>query len=1379
MKNYSIILLIVFSALSIFSQEKNPITIGLKDNHFGKVTSCLLTKDEKNIITSDETGKIVLFDANKFEYVKTIRKSSGIPIHSMRLIKNDSLLLISQKYQYSDGTTDSIIGIRLYDNKIVLKNKESFGFIGNTKKDLAIVNHKLNYGCSIEIIRNNFTSFYTFNNNENIDVLEISADQKKIIYVERDYVSQKNIIIKDILSNTIVKQIPIKEKTEVLHLIFDAASESFFALCYLEEEHKIEVFKFKNDAIWNNSVFTYAYKGFSSSTLVSATATNNDQNIVLTNNSLNSNPIIVQKRGDKFSAMEVELPVSPNIALQIPSKEEIVFYQNFNPNFSNAVAFNVYNAKTNKTIGEFPNVIKGISKGYFLPNDNWLVVGEGVNGSVDYVKYFNAGTFNNRFAKLKIDDYIILKHNIDGAGVSANYGTLFDRVSGFQIFYGRQKDQVLEGKYYYYIYDLINDKVTQLFEDPKSYFNILDYNDKTKSLLLSERKYVYNTSSEPSKIIVINPTKKIEFKDNYKNAKFSNNGDYLLTINSLNKVEIKNLASNEIIYTQLLEDGGFDIQIAGDSGFIISHSLRKKSLKNCYSQFIIFDVADNKVTSKVSDCAIVSDISYKNDSAALIINNQIVGVKDKTLNFNASETPLSVSFNSDASKVMISFKTGIIKIYDANTLKELGAMIHPDKESHVFLDSNGYYFSNINAEDYLFATQLNQKIALQNIENEAFKPEKILSVFGKPNEEYLLALNKAIAIRNGSKITTDFEIKPEGSKMQNEGLGKPNLYLISIGVSDYQQSNYNLTFADKDAKDIAQIYGKFDENEIKDYKDKFFGNVFSLHEQKGQVVGKIKKSLGNIYKTTGDFFLANPKENKWLEINHDKINLWDFNTQTTDSLVLPKDYQPSIYDMKVYPYPDGTGFALRNIDEVLNYSLKNKKSKISKLPTDLSSENYAFITEEDWLVFDYQNDYNLNPPSKKIVLSFFNIATNKKTEKAVVNLANYKVKDDKGKLNVVENEGYSIPYFKAVSPNGKYVLYTIDESPFFVDIAENNPVPLKIILDIKIENSTSMSISSDGKTFSVLKTNSEDLRYNTFVYTIDGKKTENQSFTDKEYAIKGFSMFDAKPRWVEMSAPLLDESWTDSNDNELLNNGQPFSFEKVFVTNLVNKEANSRTIKGTLEHFFEKSKKNDQVMIFLAGHGVLDKKNNYYFAPNDMDFTNVSTNGISFEFLVNSLKNAPATDKLLLMDSCHSGNTLDEIRTTSEGSAIKSNSDQRGSTGNSTKEETNFKVSDIVTSLFENFLSTSGVTIISASSGSDVAYENKQLGNGAFTAAYIKLLKDKLNSGVSLEKEELQKSIPLTKEDISELFKQVMSSTKNKQVPDLREINDKSELKIW
>ena len=37
---------------------------------------------------------------------------------------------------------------------------------------------------------------------------------------------------------------------------------------------------------------------------------------------------------------------------------------------------------------------------------------------------------------------------------------------------------------------------------------------------------------------------------------------------------------------------------------------------------------------------------------------------------------------------------------------------------------------------------------------------------------------------------------------------KPDLYLVSIGISEYQQSSYNLAFAAKDASDIVNTFNK-------------------------------------------------------------------------------------------------------------------------------------------------------------------------------------------------------------------------------------------------------------------------------------------------------------------------------------------------------------------------------------------------------------------------------------------------------------------------------------------------------------------------------------------------------------------------------------------
>ena len=169
---------------------------------------------------------------------------------------------------------------------------------------------------------------------------------------------------------------------------------------------------------------------------------------------------------------------------------------------------------------------------------------------------------------------------------------------------------------------------------------------------------------------------------------------------------------------------------------------------------------------------------------------------------------------------------------------------------------------------------------------------------------------------------------------------------------------------------------------------------------------------------------------------------------------------------------------------------------------------------------------------------------------------------------------------------------------------------------------------------------------------------------------------------------------------------------------------------------------------------------------------------VAFDFIVNSLKNTAAKNKLLLLDSCHSGTTLDMDESNSK-SNTNSPNNQRGSGAIAVKQKQTFKVSEVISSLFDNFLSTSGVTILSASSGSDVAFEYKNSGNGAFTASYIQLLIEKISNGGFLSNEDFKHSIDLNKEFINDFFKKVMIATDNKQIPDIKEINDKVEIKIW
>ncbi|WP_445908663.1 hypothetical protein [Yeosuana sp.] len=105
-------------------------------------------------------------------------------------------------------------------------------------------------------------------------------------------------------------------------------------------------------------------------------------------------------------------------------------------------------------------------------------------------------------------------------------------------------------------------------------------------------------------------------------------------------------------------------------------------------------------------------------------------------------------------------------------------------------------------------------------------------------------------------------------------------------------------------------------------------------------------------------------------------------------------------------------------------------------------------------------------------------------------------------------------------------------------------------------------------------------------------------------------------------------------------------------------------------------------------------------------------------------------------------------------------------------------MSDVVNSVFDNFLSTSAVTILSASSRGNVAYENETPGNGDFTATYLKVLDIKL-AGFLRTEENTKHDVVLTENIISEILKVVAYLSNGKQIPDIRKMNKNIELKLW
>ncbi|WP_248724763.1 caspase family protein [Seonamhaeicola sp. ML3] len=164
-------------------------------------------------------------------------------------------------------------------------------------------------------------------------------------------------------------------------------------------------------------------------------------------------------------------------------------------------------------------------------------------------------------------------------------------------------------------------------------------------------------------------------------------------------------------------------------------------------------------------------------------------------------------------------------------------------------------------------------------------------------------------------------------------------------------------------------------------------------------------------------------------------------------------------------------------------------------------------------------------------------------------------------------------------------------------------------------------------------------------------------------------------------------------------------------------------VKDTLEN----TKPNDIVIVFFAGHGVLDKHFDYYLATHDMNFDAPDLKGLAYEDLESLLDGIPARKKILLLDACHSGeidkDNTEFTSTTNNNGNIKVA--YRGSKAKSTKKaNVGLKNSfELMKLLFADLRKGTGAMVISSASGVEFAYEGDKWQNGVFTYALLEGLR--------------------------------------------------------
>jgi WD40 repeat protein len=236
-------------------------------------------------------------------------------------------------------------------------------------------------------------------------------------------------------------------------------------------------------------------------------------------------------------------------------------------------------------------------------------------------------------------------------------------------------------------------------------------------------------------------------------------------------------------------------------------------------------------------------------------------------------------------------------------------------------------------------------------------------------------------------------------------------------------------------------------------------------------------------------------------------------------------------------------------------------------------------------------------------------------------------------------------------------------------------------------------------------------------------------------------------------------------------------YRNVYIDTLFDKDAVREKFLG-LRTKLEKTTVNDHVIVFISGHGVLDKNYNFYYATSDLDFQNPAKRGLAYEEIESVLDGIPARQKLLFMDACHSGevdrgslekknvpltaNVKSTFRVNKRGGELES--DQSGlSLSNSFL---------LMQELFANLHRGSGTVVISAAAGDSYAFESDTWQNGIFTYSLI----DGLNS---MKADANRDGVVTVNELRDHIYKSVEAATAGNQKPTARQQNLELDFKVW
>lgn len=216
------------------------------------------------------------------------------------------------------------------------------------------------------------------------------------------------------------------------------------------------------------------------------------------------------------------------------------------------------------------------------------------------------------------------------------------------------------------------------------------------------------------------------------------------------------------------------------------------------------------------------------------------------------------------------------------------------------------------------------------------------------------------------------------------------------------------------------------------------------------------------------------------------------------------------------------------------------------------------------------------------------------------------------------------------------------------------------------------------------------------------------------------------------------------------------NFGNVHVLELSDARATRSGIRQA-RAWLEQARVNDLVVLFAAGHGMTDSRSNYFFGTYDIDPEQPGTNGLPYEEFEALLDGIPALQKVLLIDTCFSGEidkeepvALTQAADTAGAGTVRMRAFKasRGVAIVADEGDTNtlaasgaIDAARFQQEVFADLRRGTGAVVISSASGNEYALEGEQWANGVFTYAILDGLRNgsaDLNADGTINVSELQ-----------------------------------------